>query len=198
MGADYKEFWIPRDGSVPSAAFEPWIEPYVFEDVVPLPIMVNLNTTGWAIAKRVFDAYCAVRSGEVEDEEVDVNGHLRMLQDERTKDDRERRTREDERALRSSGEDTGTTEEAPRRRSARLRSRPNAGLKAVHVSGQYRTQGAPPEVELEHLRDISLLHSLLTGGDSKAGACDGGDGLGSYPGLVAGSYPKEPLTGAGW
>ena len=81
---------------------------------------------------------------------------------------------------------------------ARLRSRPNAGLKAVQVSGHYRTQGAPPEVELEYLRGISLLHSLLSGGDSKAGACDGGDGLGSYPGLVAGSYPKEPLTGAGW
>ena len=27
--------------------------------------------------------------------------------------------------------------------------------------------------------------------------CDGGDGLGSNPGLVAGSYPKEPLIGAG-
>ena len=44
---------------------------------------------------------------------------------------------------------------------------------------------------------FKLLHSLLTGGDSKAGACDGGDGLGSNPGLVAGSYPKEPLIGAG-
>ena len=182
---------------------EPWIEPYAFEDVVPLPIMVNLNTTGWAIAKRVFDAYCAMKSDDDENEEVDVNGHLRMLQDERTKDDRGRRTRDDERALQAMRNvaapqvDTSTTDEAPRRRSARLRSRPNAGLAAVQVTGHNRTQGAPPKVELEHLRDISLLHSLLTGGDSKAGACDGGDGLGSNPGLVAGSYPKEPLTGAG-
>ena len=70
-------------------------------------------------------------------------------------------------------------------------------MKRAASSQQHHGESRAAAVELEHLRDISLLHSLLTGGDSKAGACDGGDGLGSNPGLVAGSYPKEPLTGAG-
>ena len=88
-GGSYKEFWVPKDGDSPPTGYEPWIESYAFEDLLPLPIETSLTPSGWTIPKRVFDAYCM----RVEKPGVSVNEHIDMLSRKQLQDDEDRRLR---------------------------------------------------------------------------------------------------------
>ena len=163
-----------------------------------------------------------MRGRDADDEDVDVDGHMKMLAKVRADADSGRRTRKDEAELNQLrvGQDTDvqagleraeplpdkgrvSRQRAPRR-SGRLRTlRQRAAVAAASTGtaepGRRLCGGSvyPPRDELEHLLDASHLLCCASGRYSKAGACDGGD-PGLFPGLVAGSYPRSrPLSRRG-
>ena len=146
-------------------------------------------------------------------EEVDVDGHLRMLAKERARDDRDReRKRNGVRKLEGhridgdahgvpradAGGNGGRTAGPKVRRSSRLRGLQTGRTARVQAFTTSK-QGKPPITELEHLLDMTHLLCCMPGRSSKAGACGGGAGAegdyhpGCYPSLVAGSYPRDRL-----
>ena len=171
-GDKYEEFWVPKDGSTPPANFEPWIESFAFEDVIPLPILPTLNKTGWAIPKRVFDAYCV----RYQDSSTTVDDHLTFLSNQQADDDTERIKRHaaatrDTASTTTEEQDTGMTHEPKHnptgiRRSTRLASGSAAALTANRDS-------RPPQTELDYVMTIAFTN-LIANGKSRAGACDGG------------------------
>ena len=81
--------FFARDGATPPAAYEAWIETYAYEDILPVPILPTLNATGYAIPKRMFDAYCVKRDGP----EMGVEEHARQRARQVREDNRERSER---------------------------------------------------------------------------------------------------------
>ena len=186
---------MPKDGDSPPTGYEPWIESYAFEDLLPLPIETSLTPSGWTIPKRVFDAYCM----RIEKPEVSVNEHIDMLNRKQLQDDEDRRLRLE--AAAEANEDTHATSRAARpaptderrhglRRSTRRATKRTAATAAIHAYQVTR----PPRSELEYFRAISYINSMV-GCDSRAGACGGGLALGmtefAYP-LVSRSGLEPP------
>ena len=108
--------------AAPPQGYEPWIESYSFEDIVPIPILPTLNATGWAIPKRVFDAYCHTTTAPT----TTIDEHMAKLKSIEDEDDKSRAKRHDnkQKAQQTAKNEEADTKEVSRnlRRSPRLNS----------------------------------------------------------------------------